>query len=81
MKKRAEYLKQQRDRLLELKKQEREKQLSAYTEAKPERPTSARVARQAVAGTIVDNTPRKDDKKIAIRKALADKLKKEVVYR
>ena len=84
MLKRIEYLKQQRDRLLSLKKAEREKQLDNYskTESSKKRPTSARVARQAVSGGGGDTKPAasaEDAKKFAMRKALAEKLKKEVI--
>lgn len=91
--KRIAYLKQQRDRMLELKRKEREKTLDEYTKTQSkQRPTSARVARQAIG----ENAANKSDiatppttaapsaeelKRIAMRKALADKLKKEVVYK
>jgi len=84
MAKRIEYLKQQRDRLLAMKKNEREKQLDQYskTESK-KRPTSARVARQAVSGGGAEAAKpavsAEDAKKIAMRKALAEKLRKEVI--
>ena len=83
MAKRIEYLKQQRDRLLAMKKNERKKQLDQYskTESK-KRPTSARVARQAVSGGAEAAKPAvsaEDAKKIAMRKALAEKLRKEVI--
>ncbi|XP_057315377.1 cilia- and flagella-associated protein 36-like [Hydractinia symbiolongicarpus] len=82
LKKRAEYLKQQRDKLLAMKKQEREKQLSEYTKSQPKRPSSARVAKQAVTGEIAAPAPSAEDqKRMAMRKALAEKLKKEVVYK
>ena len=77
MEKRMEYLKQQRDRLLALKKTEREKQLANYsnTESSKKRPTSARVARQAVSGggEAKPAASAEDAKKIAMRKALAEK--------
>lgn len=90
MSKRIEYLKQQRDRLLSLKKAEREKQLEDYskTESSKKRPTSARVARQAVsgvpnvgagAGGDKPEVSKEDVKKMAMRKALAEKLKKQVI--
>jgi len=81
MAKRVEYLKQQRDHLLALKKAEREKQLDQYskTESK-KRPTSARVARQAVSGVEVKPAESAEDaRRMAMRKALAEKLKKEVI--
>ena len=80
-----EYLKQQRDRLLSLKKAEREKQLASYsnTESSKKRPTSARVARQAVSGggETKPTSSAEDAKKIAMRKALAEKLKKQVIQK
>ena len=84
MAKRVEYLKQQRDRLLALKKSEREKQLNQYEKSEPrKRPTSARVARQAVAGKPIQapEVSAEDAKRIAMRKALAEKLKKEVIHK
>ena len=84
MKRRAEYLKQQRDKLLALKRQEREKNLTKYTEQQPKaRPTSARAARRVIAGEQVDSPAPKSSedeaKKLAMRRALADCLKREVI--
>lgn len=84
MARRMEYLKQQRDRLLALKKAEREKQLQQYEKSEPKkRPTSARVARQAVSGEPIQapEISAEDAKRIAMRKALAEKLKKEVIHK
>ena len=90
MEKRAAYLKQQRDRMLELKKIEREKQLHQYTKGQSkQRPTSARVARQAISAEPpsqptqeASSQPSEEEvKRIAMRKALAAKLKKEVIYK
>ncbi|XP_063627893.1 cilia- and flagella-associated protein 36 [Cydia splendana] len=81
---RQEYLKQQRDKLLALKKQVREKRLGAAeigSEGKGEgpsglaRPRSARVAQAALAGAPPPPTP----DAMQLRKALASKLKTEVV--
>lgn len=70
---RQDYLKQQRDRLLALKKQEREKMLQHYEG----RPRSSRAAQRAVAEeSAVDAV---DPKLLAFRKSLAAKLKAEVV--
>ncbi|KAJ0173689.1 hypothetical protein K1T71_010838 [Dendrolimus kikuchii] len=89
MRARQEYLKQQRDKLLALKKQVREKRLDA-AEADPEtgagessrshavhvpRPRSARVAHAALAGTA----PLPPPDAMQLRRALASKLKSEVV--
>lgn len=84
MKRRSEYLKQQRDKLLTLKRQEREKSLTKYTEQESKaRPTSAHTARRVTAGEQVDSPPSKssqeDANKLAMRRALADCLKREVI--
>lgn len=86
MDKREAYLIQQRDRLLELKRKEREKQLNQYTKTQPKaRPSSARIAKQALGGETPQASvpePSADElKRIAMRKALAEKLKKEVVHK
>ncbi|CAG9565413.1 unnamed protein product [Danaus chrysippus] len=79
---RQEYLKQQRDKLLAMKKQVREKKLgSLQNEGAGEglshsaRPRSARAAQAALAG----NTPQPASDAMLMRKALASKLKTEVV--
>ncbi|KAL9953662.1 hypothetical protein ACROYT_G041113 [Oculina patagonica] len=84
LKRREAYLKQQRDKLLALKQQEREKSLTKYTEQQPKaRPTSSRAARRVTAGEQVDSpaskTSEDDGKKLAMRRALADCLKREVI--
>ncbi|CAG9789237.1 unnamed protein product [Diatraea saccharalis] len=82
---RQEYLKQQRDKLLALKKQVREKRLGvAETNesgggegslTQVPRPRSARVAQAALAGSPPPPTP----DAMQLRRALASKLKTEVV--
>ncbi|XP_046971513.1 cilia- and flagella-associated protein 36 [Vanessa cardui] len=84
---RQEYLKQQRDKLLALKKQVREKRLDvAKNEGESEsnvgegsktfaRPRSARIAQAALAGA----TPAPPPDAMQLRRALASKLKNEVV--
>ena len=74
---RTAFLKLQRDKLLALKRTEREKQL-ALAEAShgKTRPKSARAARSAL-GT--GGRKQIDPKTLEIRKALAEKLKKEVI--
>ncbi|XP_026489746.2 cilia- and flagella-associated protein 36 [Vanessa tameamea] len=84
---RQEYLKQQRDKLLAMKKQVREKRLDvAKNEGDSEsnvgegsktfaRPRSARVAQAALAGA----TPSPPPDAMQLRRALASKLKNEVV--
>ncbi|XP_064602412.1 cilia- and flagella-associated protein 36-like [Liolophura sinensis] len=84
VKERQEYLRQQRDKLLEMKKREREKQLQNAAKDLRQRPTSARVAHKAISRggdvsseatpTSVDN-----EKKLAMRKAIAERLKAEVI--
>lgn len=84
LKRREQYLKDQRDRLLKLKNKERKKQLDSYSASQPKRPTSARVAREAVTSGLneaISATNEADSSKLAVRKALADKLKKEVIYK
>ncbi|KPI92371.1 Coiled-coil domain-containing protein 104 [Papilio xuthus] len=80
---RQEYLKQQRDKLLALKKQVREKQLGAAETpselggegSRFQRPCSARAAQAALKGS----TPQPPPDAMQLRRALASKLKAEVV--
>ncbi|CAH1791848.1 unnamed protein product [Owenia fusiformis] len=78
---RQEFLKQQRDKLLEMKKTEREKQLKSLEKTTPQRPRSARVARSAISSTAAPSMPSKqeDNKSMAMRQAIADRLKQEVI--
>ena len=67
-----------------MKRQTREKQLTKFTEQQPKaRPTSARTAHRVTAGERVESptstTPAEDQKKLAMRRALADALKREVI--
>lgn len=73
---RQEYLRKQRDRLLALKKQERQKQLKQYEKLTNERPKSARAAK-----TVVDEEekPNLDPEMLAFRRSLAARLKSEVI--
>ena len=69
-----------------MKNREREKQLDTYAASQPKRPTSARIARKAVAISDTDQfksdaSEQEDTKRLAVRKALADKLKKEIIYK
>ncbi|PSN29609.1 hypothetical protein C0J52_26456 [Blattella germanica] len=74
---RQAYLKAQRDKLLALKKQEREKQLQAVENAtNRQRPRSAKAAHSAMAGQ-----PEVNAQTLQVRKALAERLKSEVVGR
>ncbi|XP_002165923.3 cilia- and flagella-associated protein 36 isoform X1 [Hydra vulgaris] len=80
MKKRELYLKQQRDRLLAMKNEERKKQLSLYTSnSQSEHPITSKAANNAVSGHFEKQFSEEDEKKVAIRRALAEKLKKEVI--
>lgn len=74
-KRRQEYLKQQRDKLLALKKEEREKMLQQYDRIS--RPRSAKAAQRMVTEENSDQAI--DPKVLAFRKSLAAKLKAEVV--
>lgn len=84
VKERQEYLRQQRDKLLEMKKREREKQLHNASKDLHQRPTSARVAHKAISrggdvSTEAKSTNVDDEKKLAMRKAIAERLKAEVI--
>nr|XP_053652784.1 cilia- and flagella-associated protein 36-like [Cherax quadricarinatus] len=74
LKKRQEYLKAQRDKLLALKQEEREKQLAAFEKSEPQkRPKSSRAARKVLEGSTIDAQT------LHVRKALAERLKAEVI--
>ena len=80
MKKRELYLKQQRDRLLAMRNEERKKQLTLYTtNSQFEHPITTKAAYNAVNGEIDKQLVDEEKKQIAIRRALAEKLKKEVL--
>merc|ERR1712025_164468 len=75
--KRTAYLKQQRDKLLAMKKAEREKQLSEVEASQgTSRPKSARAARSAMGSS---GRKQIDPKTLEIRKSLAEKLRQEVI--
>jgi len=75
--KRTAYLKQQRDKLLAMKKAEREKQLSEVEASQgTSRPKSARAARSAMGS---HGRKQIDPKTLEIRKTLAEKLRQEVI--
>lgn len=80
---RQNFLRAQRDKLVALKKEQREKQLSLAAESQPSRPQSARAARSALRqtsdGGLSDEKKKEDEKKLAMRRAIADKLKQEVI--
>ncbi|KAK3849600.1 hypothetical protein Pcinc_043653 [Petrolisthes cinctipes] len=76
VKRRQEYLKRQRDRLLALKQKERERQLATYEQTNNtanERPKSATAARKYLSGGTVDA------KTLQVRRALAQRLRNEVI--
>ncbi|XP_062584327.1 cilia- and flagella-associated protein 36-like [Saccostrea cucullata] len=82
LKKRQEFLKQQRDKLLEMKKKEREKQLLAAEKSQPKRPVSARMAKSAMEDGVSEKSNKlspEEEKKMAMRKAIADRLKAEML--
>ena len=77
LKRRTEFLKAQRDKLLAMKKAEREKQLEDVEKSQiKSRPKSAKAARSALGGR---STPKVDPKTLEARRALAEKLKAEVI--
>ncbi|XP_076325683.1 cilia- and flagella-associated protein 36-like [Tachypleus tridentatus] len=75
---RQQYLRQQRDKLLALKRQEREKKLSNYEKTSTQkRPKSSQAARSVVSeGNDIKNV---DPQTLAYRKFLAARLKAEVI--
>lgn len=81
LKQRQDFLRQQRDKLLAMKKEAREKQLKDAERSAPKRPMSARAARSALTKPPALPTAEQieDEKKMAMRRAIADKLREEVV--
>lgn len=77
MKKRQDFLKQQRDKLIAMKAKEREKMLVKAEKANPGRPSSARAAKNALKDD--GKAQQVDDKTLAMRRAIANKLKSEVI--
>lgn len=78
LKKRQEYLRAQRDKLVALKKEARKKQLNAENDGKNksrERPRSAKAAQAVLTG----EKPNVEPQQLQIRKTLAERLKTEVV--
>ena len=60
-----------------MKKEAREKQLGSELKSQPKRPQSARAARSAMQNEL--SAKAEDEKKMAMRRAIADKLKQEVI--
>lgn len=83
IKKRQEYLRQQRDKLIAMKKKEREKQLLTAEQSNPGRPASAQAARKMLHGDKAgDKKPElsaEEQKKIEMRRQIANKLKAELM--
>ena len=88
LRRRTEFLKAQRDKLLAMKKEERDKQLAeAEKQHMKSRPKSARAARSAFgrggrkpsAAGAAASTAGLDPQTLKVRKALAEKLKQEVI--
>ena len=77
LERRTEFLKSQRDKLLALKKQERERQLQNAEKTSTSRPKSARAARSAFGRK--EKSRVLDPETLRVRKALAEKLKQEVI--
>ena len=79
LKKRTEFLKEQRDKLLAMKKAEREKQLAEVEQQQlRSRPKSAKAARSALRNKTL--APLNiDPETLKARQALAEKLKQEVI--
>ncbi|XP_052275295.1 cilia- and flagella-associated protein 36-like isoform X2 [Dreissena polymorpha] len=83
IKKRQEYLRQQRDKLVAMKKKEREKQLLTAEQSDPGRPASARAARQTLQGAKTEEKKpelsEEERKKTEMRRQIANKLKAELM--
>lgn len=90
LKKRQEFLRQQRDKLIEMKKNERKKQLMKAEKEQPQRPKSARTAHSVLSvisdghmpgGEQLKDTPNKipDSKAMSMRRVIADRIKLEVM--
>lgn len=79
---RQDFLRQQRDKLLAMKKETREKQLQdAERSQGSKRPVSARAARSAMNDRPAEQTAAsaENDRKMAMRRAIAEKLREEVI--
>lgn len=82
LQRRQEFLKQQRDKLIAMKKNEREKHLLSAEKAAPSRPKSARAARSALSMKKEDakaGPNAEEQKQLEMRRAIANRLKQEVV--
>ncbi|GAB1601504.1 cilia- and flagella-associated protein 36-like [Argonauta hians] len=82
LKKRQEFMRQQRDKLIEMKKNAREKQLIKAERDQPQRPKSARIARSLLSRKL-DKVPEdlvsEKNEAVAMRQAIANRIKHEVM--
>lgn len=82
---RAAYMRIQREKLLNLKKQERAKRLQKFEDEQPvKRPMSSRVAQRVAQGCEVEKpatsaVSEQEQKTLAMSRALRERLKKEVI--
>jgi len=80
---RQDFLRQQRDKLLLMKKDAREKQLveAERTQQGSKRPVSARAARSAMRDGPEEQSQAsaENERKMAMRRAIAEKLREEVI--
>ncbi|ODN02356.1 Cilia- and flagella-associated protein 36 [Orchesella cincta] len=77
--KRREYLRAQRDKLVAMKKQEREKLLEKSEGQHSTRPKSARAAQMAIKNPVNMRALSISEKSLSARRALADRLKQELI--
>ena len=77
LKERQKRLQEQRDRLIAMKKEEREKKLKDFEKSNPKRPQSARAARSALQEKTT--AAKEDEDKMAMRRAIAKKLQEELI--
>ena len=77
LKQRQKRLQEQRDRLVAMKKEEREKKLKDFEKKNPQRPQSARAARSALAEKEASGKAGGDE--LAMRRAIAKKLQEELI--
>uniref|UniRef100_A0A0N5BC81 Cilia- and flagella-associated protein 36 n=1 Tax=Strongyloides papillosus TaxID=174720 RepID=A0A0N5BC81_STREA len=77
IKEREEYLKEQRDKLIQKKKKEREEKLKKIEKESPDRPKTASAAKRAMAGNMKNTSTSREV--LEARKAIYDKLKTEII--
>lgn len=77
---RQDYLRAQRDKILEIKKRTRARQLNeTVVKATTKRPTSAQAAQKILAGQDVENLEAQQESTLKLRRVLAKRLREEVV--